>query len=631
MTLSSWGYSQTHFGEDEVQLRQRVRAMLLDQQYAELEHLISDVRKHQSRSVTGSSYLEVIYDELGSPMNNANDRRSAIHDRKQILGAWNRSKPSMAAHIALAYCFQKEARDARGGGLAGTVSGDAVDIIERAISQAEEALRRAAAMAEDDGVSDPCIPAMQMRLGLYAGYDRNRMQRYLDKSLDIDPWFTRPIDSMALYLLPRWHGRPGDLIDFADECAAATKSQIGETAYAIVALNAFDYKDESGFHPDGQFHWPRVRQGLIDWLQQNPDSPTRLAAAAHLAHIAGDRLMARDMIERLEGRWPTSVWPKEVDYQRTMRWAFDDGQPTKSLRVIEFGPTRVQKIGVVNQGEDFIAPTFPYRIPVYQIETGKRSREIPFWPDSIECVATHAVSGTIDLVVHSKRQHVLKRANINNADFETVGVASASVYHVATSSDGKGIATSDTEGNLKYWQIEDSPLPYEWTNALTDGAAGIAFAPDGKRLLAGSGRTLKVWDTQSRELLLQWDAHPQHLFDLAWSPDGQTIASAGVGPDITLWNANDGSEQARTTVNAESIASLAFSPDSKLLIAGTFSLAAVPNPGQVLVYDIVKAKLIESLSGHRMNVLKVVVTPDGKQILSASDDGSARVWRMPTQ
>lgn len=48
------------------------------------------------------------------------------------------------------------------------------------------------------------------------------------------------------------------------------------------------------------------------------------------------------------------VWETEVGFQRTVRWAFDDGESGESLRVVELGPTSQSHVCVVNEGKEFV-------------------------------------------------------------------------------------------------------------------------------------------------------------------------------------------------------------------------------------------------------------------------------------
>ncbi len=624
--------AQSNFNEDLYDLRLRAEKLLLDQKYAELDELIAGIRETGTRSANGGSYLAMLYQELGTPLGGVKSTRTTTNDRLQRVQAWSQASPSVAAQITLADCYCDAANIARGTGLAGTVTIDGMSVIDQSAMRAEEALRKAASLAEDQGVQDPNIASKYMQIGMIVGYSRDQMQGYLDEALEIDPWFSTPINSMCYYLMPRWYGSPGDRAKFARECAAAHQQETGDSAYAIVALQAFGSGDVSEFEPDG-LPWPRVRQGFHDIISQTPDSPYALGVLARMAHIAGDRPTAREAIERLEGRWMKGVWKTEVGFQRTVRWAFDDGEPGQSTRVVELGPKSQSKVCVVNEGRDFVLSDTGFHLPVYRIETGERVKNISTWPKSVHTVAHQSVGKTTDFVLKGDLDYSIERVDLASETFEPIGTTDRGARDFVTSKNGIGIALGDHNSDIKFWRVEKDPLPYEWSKVFSEQLGGVALSPDATQLLSGSGRTLKIWDTHSREMLQTWDSQSDRVYCLAWSPDSHTLASAGSSAEIMLWNAEDGREIGRipTGVPDQYILSLAFSPDGSRLIAGTYVPSASPPPGQVLVCDIATGKLVKSLVGHRLGVWCVTVTPDGKRILSASDDGSVRIWKMPSE
>ena len=76
----------------------------------------------------------------------------------------------------------------------------------------------------------------------------------------------------------------------------------------------------------------------------------------------------------------------------------------------------------------------------------------------------------------------------------------------------------------------------------TDGVAAVAFSPDGQRLASESGDgTVKLWDAGSGSLLQTLEGHTDWVSAVAFSPDGQRLASASNDGTVKLWDAGSGS------------------------------------------------------------------------------------------
>jgi len=631
--------AQSDFNQDILEVLERAENLLLNREYEQLNEFFEKARDERTRSLSGALHLTNSYEHLGSPRSGSTNARIAITDRQQLLEAWNQASPSVASHIALTDCLWSLARKYRGGGLAGTITLEGSMGMQQALEAAEEAIQDAARLAEKENVQDPCIALYLMRIGHYMGRDRETMQGYLKQGYEIDPWFVTSISTMANYLLPRWYGEEGDLLEFASEWGDETQTQIGDVAYAIVAMSAFDFNEETEFR-EGGFEWQRAKSGLLRWLEEAPDSPSRLGTIARFAHIARDRPVAREMIERLEGRWDTDLWTYELSFERTARWAFDIDDPGESLRVVELGPQSYGGVGVISDGNSFVpnmVSGWPSQLTSYNIETGAKELEAPLWPRFLGLVSDQSIGDKTVLSLYSQGKSTILLGDLKNNNFlrsnavSVIGQTASYAKSLVTAFNGSAIAMADRKGNVKFWQISDTPLPYQWDEIMEPETKALAISPDGSRLLVGTSRTFQVWDTLSREKLHTSESVSPKVYCAAWSPDGKTMAGAGAGGDIVLWHTDDYRELGRIDTSAEFITSIAFSPDSQHLIAGTFSRRVPAPPGIVFVCKVSDQSIPHVLSGHRLNVLGVGFTPDGSKILSASDDGSVRIWNMPAE
>jgi len=164
-----------------------------------------------------------------------------------------------------------------------------------------------------------------------------------------------------------------------------------------------------------------------------------------------------------------------------------------------------------------------------------------------------------------------------------------------------------------------------------------AWSPDGLQIVSGDSLgtySISIWEPQSGKTLqtLRNSGSREYLGALAWSPDGREIAGGGSqlsGGGTTLgllvvWMAPTGKSIDLTTeaMPFDRIQSLAWSPDSQYLAAGTAS-------GRIILWDMEKQIPIALLIGHKSEVTGFSWSPDGKQLASSSSDGTVLVWPRP--
>ena len=155
----------------------------------------------------------------------------------------------------------------------------------------------------------------------------------------------------------------------------------------------------------------------------------------------------------------------------------------------------------------------------------------------------------------------------------------------------------------------------------------VALSPDGRYLVSVDiGQTIHVRDRATGRVL-ELPGLPVHHSAVALSPDGQWMAVGGDLGDleagvIKLWSTKTWSEVKSLPFVGSMPHALAFSPDSRRLVAGH-------EDDTVRVWDVATGTL-RTLSGHKKAVEDVAFSPDGRLIASASRDTTIRIWDAET-
>jgi WD40 repeat protein/serine/threonine protein kinase len=201
------------------------------------------------------------------------------------------------------------------------------------------------------------------------------------------------------------------------------------------------------------------------------------------------------------------------------------------------------------------------------------------------------------------------------------------VYSLAYNSTGSLLAAGSDKA-LKLWDVETGQEVATFTQHRCR-VNGVAFSPDGEYLASADGdAVVTIWDvTLMREVRRFRGPRGTSFYGLACSPDGRRLATAGNDGTVRIWEAATGAEALVLRGHSYAVYGLAFSPDGQ-------RLASASGDNTVRLWDPVIGQEVLTLHGHAGGVVSLGFSPDGQRLAAAGQDRILRVWdagRSPTR
>ncbi len=156
---------------------------------------------------------------------------------------------------------------------------------------------------------------------------------------------------------------------------------------------------------------------------------------------------------------------------------------------------------------------------------------------------------------------------------------------------------------------------------MKDDVWKVAFSSDGKLLLAMSPKTIRLFDVAGGKVFREFPAGMVAFRGAALSPDGSRLAITTEVDDegfLCLWNADTGKQVWKQP--APHAQDVAYSPDGR-------TIATAMHWGEIRLWDASMGQFVRGLRGLK-SVSEIVFSPDGQRLASGGDDYTARVWNL---
>ena len=184
---------------------------------------------------------------------------------------------------------------------------------------------------------------------------------------------------------------------------------------------------------------------------------------------------------------------------------------------------------------------------------------------------------------------------------------------------------------------------------------GVRFMPDGRTAIAGSGQagsrssdnSLRLWDIEMGVELGCFTGHSKPLSSIAPCPNGHTALSASVDGTVRRWDfsvalktgLSTAIEQVDTErhnseiihdVRPQTVQAIAVHPDGRTALIGLGTGQASAPDHSLRLIDVATGREVRRLKGHTDPVEAVSISPNGRQALSGSVDGTVLLWDLET-
>jgi WD40 repeat protein len=223
----------------------------------------------------------------------------------------------------------------------------------------------------------------------------------------------------------------------------------------------------------------------------------------------------------------------------------------------------------------------------------------------------------------------VQRVNFSNAQFvqcaftQTFGAILAVAFHPHQPL----IALGDINGAVRLWQLAvrqthgaETEQPLLTLRGHTSWVLSVAWSPDGQRLASCCDyRTIKLWDAQTGQCLATLRGHLKPVWSVTWSPDGRQLATSSSDRTIRVWDATTGDCLQILEGHQNLVWSVAWSPDGTTLASGS-------DDQTIRLWDVCSGQCRRTWPIPGYWVRCVAWSPDGQILATASSDLIIRLW-----
>lgn len=171
------------------------------------------------------------------------------------------------------------------------------------------------------------------------------------------------------------------------------------------------------------------------------------------------------------------------------------------------------------------------------------------------------------------------------------------------------------------WRLEGYKLLRSFKGHHGHAVTAIAYCREPEQLLTGSrDGSIRRWNRLDGKVLLRWWPHNHHVTRIAVSPDGTWVLSYGGGL-VAECSTATGEPRVKWERHADAVHAVAFLPDGQHVVSAS-------GDGTLRVWDVASGATTRVIPGAKLGAYCVAVAPDGATVAAGCKDGVVREFRM---
>ncbi len=606
-----------------------------------LDRIVQRYRDKPYTLVWGNSALKEVYVWLASL---SPEQTGEQHEA--WLNKWLDARSRSATpRILLARRYMVWAWEARGSGFAETVTDEGWELFHQRLEQAEAYLSQ----AEKSEHPDAELYALRVAIAKGLSADRDVVDAALAAGIKLDPGYHSLYEATATYLLPRWHGQPGEVEQFAEDLTKQLGAELGSEMYMRVAITVLSY-ERSRFFTNTSFDYDKILAGWLAFSAKYQSHVNYQNEVAYLASIQRDRETLFRLLNALnDDQLSDFTWGSTDSAKAWRKWSATKVDPGEAIQVFSADRAALREVAFSPNGRQLV--TFGMRsvdpVLIWDVATGRLQSRLlstrePIFAYAVSADRKFALAGGGEAIESSPK---LILWSLDDSALPGATPAPTSIVNgVAFSHRGDRFASVQSDRVITIWDPEDlteevasieifdkqrDDTALKQYNAASESAKcqGVIFSGDDTRLLAVLiDRELRVWNVEDGKLLQRWcdDAGDDpEVAAIASAPDGSFIGigySAFNGRPLDIVDGKTLQPVARIAHQARIVGSIAFSDDGNIV--------AVTGDNRFLaIFASKSGKELHRFSFKRGEAaVSVAFSPDGTKMAAALTDGTARLW-----